>query len=514
VILDASGNLYGTTAGGGAGNDGTVFELAHGSGTITRLASFNGVNGAHPFAALIVDYGGNLYGTTFSGGTASGTVFELAHGSSKITTLANFSATNGQDPSGLVMDSSGNLYGTLERFGAYNAGTVFELAHGSRTITTLASFNGTNGSSPYAALIMDSSGNLYGTTTFGGASNNGTVFELAHGSHTITTLASFNGTDGLRPQAALIMDRSGNFYGTATGGGAYNSGTVFELAHGSSTITTLASFNDTDGRFPTAGVIMDGSGNLYGTTTFGGASNNGTVFELAHGSGTITTLASFNGTNGADPEGALIMDGSGNLYSTTNRGGASNLGTVFELTGAALQPHFQISGFPSSTSAGVSQTFTVTAQNANGTTNTGYTGAVHFTSTDPQAVLPADYAFTAANAGVHTFTATLKTAGTQSITTADTANSLLTGSATTTVTAAAASSLTIGGFPSPTTAGSAANVTVTARDAYGNIATGYTGTVHFKSSDAKAVLPTNYTFTAADAGKHVFSATLKTAGTQ
>jgi hypothetical protein len=153
-------------------------------------------------------------------------------------------------------------------------------------------------------------------------------------------------------------------------------------------------------------------------------------------------------------------------------------------------------------------------QNADGTTNTGYTGTVHFTSTDAQAGLPADYAFTAANAGVYTFTATLKTAGTQAITATDTANFLVTGSAASTVTAAAASVLTIGGFPSPTIAGNAGTVTVTALDAYGNIATSYTGTVHLASSDAKAVLPANYTFTAADAGKHVFSATLKTAGTQ
>jgi len=310
------------------------------------------------------------------------------------------------------------------------------------------------------------------------------------------------------------MDSSGNLYGTADLGGASGYGAVFELAQGSGTITTLASFNGTNGEYPLAGLIMDSSGNLYGTTVYGGASSDGTVFELAHGSGTITTLASFNGTDGANPYAGLIMDSSGNLDGTTNAGGAGGLGTVFELSGAvAAQPSFQISGFPSSTGAGTSQTFTVTVQ-TDGTTDTGYTGTVHFTSSDPQAALPADYAFTAANAGVNTFTATLKTAGTQAIAATDTANSFLTGSGTTTVTSAAASGLTSGGFPSPTTAGSAANVTVTALDPYGNIATGYTGTVHLTSSDAKAVLPADYTFTAADAGKHVVSATLKTAGTQ
>jgi ELWxxDGT repeat protein len=176
---------------------------------------------------------------------------------------------------------------------------------------------------------------------------------------------------------------------------------------------------------------------------------------------------------------------------------------------------FTVSGFPSSTTAGAAGNFTVTAKNADGTTATGYTGTVHFTSSDGQAVLPTDYTFTAADQGVHTFTATLKTAGTQSITATDTMTSSFAGAESgITVKPAAASALVVAGFPSPTTAGSAHGLTVTAKDAYGNTAVGYTGAVHFTSSDPKAVLPANYTFTAADAGAHTFSATLKTAGTQ
>jgi hypothetical protein len=178
-------------------------------------------------------------------------------------------------------------------------------------------------------------------------------------------------------------------------------------------------------------------------------------------------------------------------------------------------PTFTVSGFPSATTAGVAGTFTVTAENADGTTATGYTGTVHFSSSDGQAVLPADYTFTAADAGVDAFSATLKTAGTQSITAADATTFGLTGTdGAITVNAAAASTMTVSGFPSPITAGLAGNFTVTLKDAYGNIANGYTGTVRFTSSDAKAVLPANYTFTAADAGVHAFSAALKTAGTE
>ena len=224
-----------------------------------------------------------------------------------LTDLASFNGTNGEEPiGGLLMDRSGNLYGTTWMGGASGDGTVFEVAQGSGTITTLASFNGANGANPYATLIMDGNGNLYGTTGYGGEGgyNHGTVFELAQGSGTITTLASFNATNGANPVAGVIMDGNGNLYGTTFGaaGGAYpvNHGTVFELAKGSGTITTLASFSSSN---PAAGLIMDSSGNLYGTTgAFAtGDSGDGTVFELAKGSDIITTLASFNGTNGSQP---------------------------------------------------------------------------------------------------------------------------------------------------------------------------------------------------------------------
>jgi hypothetical protein len=173
---------------------------------------------------------------------------------------------------------------------------------------------------------------------------------------------------------------------------------------------------------------------------------------------------------------------------------------------------FAVSGFPSPTTAGTAASFTITAKNANGTTATNYTGTVHFTSSDPQAVLPADYTFTATDAGVHTFSAILKTAGTQSVTATDTFTASLTGTdGGITVNPAAAYALSVAGFASPSTAGVAGTFTVTALDAYGNRA-GYFGTVHFTSSDPKAVLPANYTFTTADAGMHSFSATLKSAG--
>jgi uncharacterized repeat protein (TIGR03803 family) len=347
LIMDGSGNLYGTTENGGTNGDGTAFEVAKDSGTLTTLASFNGTDGARPHAALIMDSSGNLYGTTAGGGASGlGTVFELAHGSGTLTALASFNGNNGQYPeAALVMDSSGNLYGTAELGGANGDGTVFELARGSGTLTTLASFNGTDGADPETALIMDSSGNLYGSTFDGGPTWNpgagvnayGSMFELAQGSGTITTLASFNGTNGWGEDSPLIMDSSGNLYGTTESGGAYENGNVFKLAKGTHTIANLASFNGGNGSVPEGGLTMDSSGNLYGTTLAGGASGLGTVFELAHGSGTLTALASFNASDGVYPESGLIIDSSGNFYGTTLEGadGTQDVrdgdGTIFEL---------------------------------------------------------------------------------------------------------------------------------------------------------------------------------------
>jgi uncharacterized repeat protein (TIGR03803 family) len=503
LIMDSSGNLYGVTRAAGTNGDGTLFEIAQGSNTITTLASFNGSNGRYPSAGLFMDSIGNLYGTTSSGGASGyGTVFELARGSNTITALTSFNGTG--TSAGVILDPSGNLYGTTADGGVYNDGTIFELAKGSSTITTLASFDGSNGADPETGLVMDPSGNLYGTTVDGGVfnSNDGTIFELAKGSSTITTLASFNGSNGANPNTVLVMDQSGNLYGVTNAGGAHGDGSVFELAKGSRSIMVLASFNGLVGSL--SGLILDSSGNLYGTTYYGGSAGLGTVFEVGAGNGAITTLASFVGANGEYANGGLTLDKRGNLYGTTSSSSSGD-GTIFELpAAAAAHPAFQISGFPATTSAGTAQTFTVTVQNADGTTDTGYTGTIHFTSTDPQAVLPADYTFTSADAGVHTFTVTLKTAGTQAIIATDSANSFIAGSATSTVTPAAASRLVITG-PSTVTAGGAFSITVTAYDAFGNVATGYTGAVQFTSSDTTANLPANYTFQASDNGTHTFS---------
>jgi uncharacterized repeat protein (TIGR03803 family) len=333
LVEDSHGNLFGTTLQSGAYYDGTVFEVASGSGTITTLATFKGTNGADPAGGLVVDASGNLFGTTFSGGPAnSGTVFEIVSGSGTITTLASFNGTNGNSPNGgLVEDSLGNLFGTTAYGGTAGDGTVFEVAAGSGTITTLASFNGTNGAYPSAGLVRDASGNLFGTASAGGTAASGTVFEVASGSGAITTLASFNGANGSTPSGRLVEDASGNLFGTASSGGASAYGTVFKVASGSGAITTLATFNRTNGDYPSGNLALDASGNLFGTTAGSISTDNGTVFEVASGSGTITTLATFSGTNGSNPSGGLVTDGVGNFFGTAQAGGTYGAGTVFQV---------------------------------------------------------------------------------------------------------------------------------------------------------------------------------------
>ncbi|HKV82551.1 MAG TPA: choice-of-anchor tandem repeat GloVer-containing protein [Candidatus Sulfotelmatobacter sp.] len=340
-VLDAAGNLYGTTNYGGNYGLGTVFKVTQ-SGTETVLHSFNvdGTDGAYPVASLVM-YRGNLYGTTVEGGTDNidGTVFELKHTTKgwTETILHSFGASgDGSQPyCALTVDNkTGNLYGTTNVGGAYSHGTVFELTP-SGTETILWSFgNGTDGANPIAGVIRDTNGNLYGTTEYGGDSGYGAVFKLTpSGTESILHSFDLNGTDGAYPVAKLVM-YSGNLYGTTVNGGAYGDGTVFKVTP-SGTETILHSFanNDIEGINPYAGLVMH-NGNFYGTTANGGGIGGvaGTVFEMTP-SGSETILHTFGGNqDGAFPYGGVAFDKAGNLYGTTLDGGANGFGTVFELT--------------------------------------------------------------------------------------------------------------------------------------------------------------------------------------
>jgi hypothetical protein len=279
-----------------------------------------------------------------------------------------------------------------------------------------------------------------------------------------------------------------------------------------------------------AGIALDANGDAYVTgwtnsTTFPTvnpvqATNSSGNFDSfvtelnPSGSGLLFSTY-LSGSSGAYGYG-IALDSAGDVFDAgATSAGYNNIPTngFAAKINLAPSPSFAVTGFPSSTTAGVSHTFTVTALNASGTVNTGYAGTVQFTSSDAQAVLPAYYTFTAADQGVHSFTVTLKTADSQSITATDTATGSITGSESgIVITPAAASRLVIGGLPSSVTQGNSYAFTVTALDPYGNVATGYTGTVHFTSSDPLAKLASNYTFTAADAGVHSFKVIFNSVG--
>ena len=353
LIFDAAGNLYGTTTGGGEYLAGTVFELtpqASGGWTEKLLHTFNGRDGANPQAALIFDAAGNLYGTTQWGGAyGNGTVFELKQnpeGSWTEKVLHNctaFGAGGGQPTGGLIFDAKGNLYGTMRWGGPYRYfGTVFELsptASGHWTEKVLHTFDGSTGDAynPFAGLIFDAKGNLYGTTLAGGAEF-GTVFELtptASGVWTETIVHDFNGSDGFAPEGDLIFDAAGNLYGTTAQGGFFKDGVVFELTPsggGKWAVSVLHHFYGVDGARPEGSLVFDAAGNLYGTTQVGGTDGFGTVFELNPTAGFWTEeWSSFTGADGAYAFGGLIFDAEGNLYGTTQLGGAYSYGTVFEI---------------------------------------------------------------------------------------------------------------------------------------------------------------------------------------
>jgi uncharacterized repeat protein (TIGR03803 family) len=379
LVFDSAGNLYGTTQRGGTKDNGTAFELTRNSNGIWTekiLHSFlyDGIDGYDPNGGVILDSAGNLYGATAAGGNGSctnpfgivigcGTVYELVRASDGSFTekiLYNFQKRQGEGVApwaGLIFDSAGNLYGTTVARGT-GYGTVFELSPsttGEWTETILMGFSKTTGSEPRGALIFDAKGNLYGTTQSGGALKYGTVFELSPssgGSWTQTVLHNFsiNSTDVAYPVSSLIFDALGNLYGTASYGGQTGGGGVFELSpttSGTWTETILYFFTGVSTGYNSwSPLIFDSAGNLYGTTSTGGTGKCaqigivfgcGTIFKLtpSDGAWTHSIVYSFNFRPNNDPEGpegsGLISDSSGNFYGTTYAGGAYTHGTVFEL---------------------------------------------------------------------------------------------------------------------------------------------------------------------------------------
>ena len=355
--LDGSGNLYGTTYSGGAGDYGVAFKLSHigASWVLNPLYSFNaGEDGGYlGVGSLIRVADGTLFGTTYAGGSkGGGTAFSLRPGptvcrvvtcSWTVTVLHPFGGGNdGANPDGtIVFDSAGNLYGTTLNGGAYGNGTVWELtpSGGSWTETILYNFTGGSDGANPTGVVLDSAGNLYGTTASGGIDDNGTVFELTRSGSgwTKTTLYTFQSVPGGGDPQGVIVDEAGNLYGGTARGGAYGSGTVYELSpsQGGWMFTTLYNFNGNDYAGPGNILTRDASGNLYGATYGAGLYGYGSVFKLTRSDGgwNFADLHDFTGgDDGGLPGGALVLDPAGNIYGTTVEGGSYGYGVLFEIT--------------------------------------------------------------------------------------------------------------------------------------------------------------------------------------
>ena len=345
VVLDWVGNLYGTTAFGGAGGIGVVYRLDT-RGKETVLYAFPGAaDGQYPYNnGVIFGSGGYLYGTSFYGGRGHGVVYKL-NGDGHETVLYSFDLLNangfGQPTGGVIRDSAGNLYGTTfigQADVGYGYGVVYKVDTAGHS-TVLHNFtNGADGGDPYGGVIRDSKGNLYGTTSGGGVSGAGVVFKIDTSGNETVLYSFTGGADGGSPLAGVIRDSAGNLYGTTSGGGVSGAGVVFKIDT-SGNETVLYSFTGgADGGSPLAGVIRDSKGNLYGTTSGGGVSGAGVVFKIDT-SGNETVLYSFTGgADGGSPLWVvLVRDSAGNLYGTTNGGGVSGAGVVFRVNAAGQE---------------------------------------------------------------------------------------------------------------------------------------------------------------------------------
>lgn len=304
----------------------------------TFCAQDNCGDGAFPYGGVILDSKGNMYGTTFSAGDLScnhgygcGTVFKLSR-KGVLKTLHAFRTGEGNGPQGsLIADAGGNLYGTAPAGGDQhcNCGTVFKVAPNGAETMLYVFTGGAGGSNPTDPLVLDRKGSLYGTTSEGGSTGAGTTFRLSKDGHEKAVYAFCSEArcaDGDLPEAGLAVDQSGNLFGTTVVGGQYGDGTVFKFDAISSETVLYSFVGGDNGRGPQSPLMADTRGDLFGTTSEGGTGGVGTVFKIAS-DGTETVLHSFmGGADGSYPFSSLVEDANGNLYGTTTEGGGSGCG--------------------------------------------------------------------------------------------------------------------------------------------------------------------------------------------
>jgi uncharacterized repeat protein (TIGR03803 family) len=341
LIIDGSGRMYGATSIGGATGYGTIFSLNRDGTGFKVLHSF-GMTDGRPIGSLAFDGAGDLFGTSeVVSGSTGAIIFTLRTDGTNFRVLHTTDAIGGHYPNGgLLLDSSRTLFGTMAYGGAFLGGTIYRIRTDGSDFETVLDFSGSkaDGMWPQASLIRDGSGNLYGTTTIGGARNAGTVFTVRPDGSGFRVLHSFGNDDVVGPSAPLVLDASGYLYGTS--GGLRTGGVVFRLKTDGTGFEILHLFtpDPSDGFGPQSSLILDGSGNLYGTTRGGGGSGCGTVFKMRTDGTNFQVLHAFSSgsSDGSTPWASLILDGSENLYGTTLYGGSWTTevgGTVFTLLG-------------------------------------------------------------------------------------------------------------------------------------------------------------------------------------
>ncbi len=335
LIQGPDGKLYGTTFYGGVDAYGTIFQTDTTGATFTTLHIFEVYgDGGNPYASLVQGTDGFLYGTDVTGSAGGvGAIFKTDTTGATFITLKSFTYVDGENPSaGLIQGTDGYLYGTAPLGGAHQSGTIFKTDTAGATFTVLHDFAYSDGSYPYAGLLQGTDGSLYGTTYEGGANGYGTIFKIDTTGATFTSLHSFTDTDGAFPYGRLVQGSDGNLYGTASGGGASQMGTIFKIDTGGTALTTVHDLTADDGVTPYAGLIQGTDGYLYGTTDQGGAGGYGTIFKTDTGGAAFSTLHSFSGDDGANPNFAGLSQGAdGNLYGTTSAGGVGGFGTIFKI---------------------------------------------------------------------------------------------------------------------------------------------------------------------------------------
>jgi uncharacterized repeat protein (TIGR03803 family) len=333
LVQATDGNFYGTTQDGGAFTRGTIFRMTP-AGVVTVMHSFaGGVDGNTPLAALTQATDGNFYGTTyFGGGLSLGCVFRMTPAGS-VTIIHGFgTGTDGANPrAALIQASDGNLYGTTEKGGGRDRGTFFGMTLTGQTIFKYEFSGAADGAYPFAPVIQAKNGALYGTVRSGDFSTFGRVFRVFGG--VVSVLHTFtSGADGANPVAALLEGADGNLYGTTHFGGTFNQGTAFRMTPGGA-VTIIKSFSGgTDGANPDTALIQPRDGNFYGAASASATAGDGTLYKMSP-LGVVTTLHTFTGgTDGGTPLGGLIEAAAGKLYGTTSESGASADGVIYRLS--------------------------------------------------------------------------------------------------------------------------------------------------------------------------------------